>query len=144
MIGDIAYNPTIDTADFQLCKEENLAIQYYAFTKTFNKSTYLQEKSEVWKIFEENYKPIIVEQASGLLRIRFLVNCQGKAGRFRVIGMDKNYQEKVFPDAITQQLITITKNLLEWEVFDKQNQKRDYYQYLIFKIENGNIIDILP
>ena len=144
MIGDIAYNPSIDTTNFELCWDEKFAVQYYAFTSTFNQSTYLKEKYAVHKIFEANYNADRVPLESGLVSVRFLVNCRGESGRFRVKGMDENYQEKVFTSAITQQLVNITKNELEWKAFKTDKAERDYYQYLIFKIENGQIIDILP
>jgi len=144
MIGDIAYDVSLDTTDFQLCWDDKFAIQYYAYTSTFNEATYGKEKYAVHQIFEANYTTVNVPAESGLVRIRFLVNCRGEVGRFRVIGMDKNYQAKVFDERITQQLVDITKNQLEWKVFKTEKSERDYYQYLIFKIENGQIIDILP
>ncbi len=144
MIGDIAPDASLDTTDFQLCWEDKFAVQYYAYTSTFNESTYGKEKREVYKIFEANYKSTNVPAESGLIRVRFLVNCRGETGRFRVMGMDKNYQAKVFDDRITKQLVNITKNELAWKIFKTDKSERDYYQYLIFKIENGQIIDILP
>lgn len=144
MIGDIGYDAKMDTTDFQLCNDEKFAVQYYAYTSTFNEVTYHQGKYETHKIFAANYTSIDLPSESGLVRVRFLVNCRGETGRFRVMGMDKNYQPKAFPVAITNQLITIIKNYLEWNPFKTAQSARDYYQYLIFKIDKGQIIDILP
>ena len=102
------------------------------------------EKYEVEKIFEKNYNHKIVKKESGNIRIRFLVNCKGVSGRYRIIGMDKNYKEKHFDTSITNQLLSITQRLVKWKPFIKNNIQRDYYQYLIFKIEKGELIEILP
>ena len=63
--------------------------------------------------------------------------------------MDENYQEKVFDQSITNQLLEITKNLKGWipkNFTSKTNEvfSYDYYQYLIFKMKDGQISEILP
>ena len=144
MIGDISYDAAIDTADFNLCNDGNWAVQYYAFTSKTGEKPYLQEKYELQNIFDKNYNPTIAKKESGLLRIRFIVNCEGESGRFRMIGMDENYKEKEFDPSITNQLLLITKDQIKWKSFKTSSLSRDYYMYLIFKIENGKIIEILP
>jgi hypothetical protein len=144
MIGDIAFDEKIDSTEFKLCNNDSLVVQYYAFTKIVGGKTYLDEKYEVEKIFEKNYNHKIVKKESGNIRIRFLVNCKGVSGRYRIIGMDKNYKEKHFDTSITNQLLSITQRLVKWKPFIKNNIQRDYYQYLIFKIEKGELIEILP
>lgn len=79
-----------------------------------------------------------------MIRIRFIVNCEGKTGRFRVIGMNKNYQEKTFDKAITDQLLEITQHLDGWQLLPNAEEPRDYYQYLLFKMNKGTIVEILP
>jgi hypothetical protein len=58
--------------------------------------------------------------------------------------MDENYNEKVFAKSITEQLMRITKNLIGWQGKKYNEKEIDYYQYLIFKIENGQLKEILP
>lgn len=144
MIGDIAFDEKIDTAEFTLCHDESLAVQYYAYTKMVVAKPHANEKYELQKIFKENYNPEIAKKESGLLRIRFLVNCEGKSGRFRMTGMDEDYKEKEFDVSISDQLLSITKNFVKWKPFKTDKAQRDYYMYLIFKLEKGRIIEILP
>lgn len=138
-IGDISFNAKLDDPDFKVC-DENGAVQYF----WFNEKTYQGEKILIEDFFQKNYRSDKAKKESGLLRIRFLVNCEGKAGRFRVKGMDKNYQEKEFDASITRQLLRLTKELDQWKVLSYKDQVKDYYQYLIFKIEEGVIKEILP
>ncbi|MGL4629975.1 MAG: hypothetical protein ACRCVT_02120 [Leadbetterella sp.] len=80
-----------------------------------------------------------------MIRIRFIVNYKGQTDRFRLIAMDENYKEKVFASSITEQLVKITKSLKGWGLMKYDSTHTfDYYQYLIFKMENGQIKEILP
>ncbi|SFT52983.1 hypothetical protein SAMN04489724_1171 [Algoriphagus locisalis] len=139
-VGDIPYDPDFDKADFKLCHGDSNARQYFNFGQGFQ---YEGEKLAMVQEFKNSYKPVGVDD-SGLIRIRFLVNCKGESGRFRVIAMDNNYNEMVFDKRITNQLLQITKQLDGWKILPTIEEPLDYYQYLIFKIEEGNILEILP
>ncbi|MFY0688921.1 MAG: hypothetical protein JXQ90_17255 [Cyclobacteriaceae bacterium] len=136
-VGDILPNDEIDE-DFQLCYQEYHVKQYFNFN---NGLVYEGEKKAIIKKFKD-YQPI-ESNISGWIRIRFIVNCNGQIGRFRLISSDLNYQEVTFPDEITDQLMKITKSLDGWKVQPADNPK-DYYQYLVFKIEQGTLTEILP
>jgi len=137
MVGDIEHDPKLDSNDFKLCYGDERAYVGYGLE-------YEGEKPALIKKFEENYKPINIKGETGLLRIRFIVNCKGETGRFRLIGMDQNYQEKTFDNKLTDQILSITKSLKGWKSKKDNGSKFDYYQYLIFKIEDGLIKEILP
>ena len=127
-------------ADFTLCNKRHI-FQY------FNDSNGLQykgEKAELDKIFFKKYKSQNIPDETGLIRIRFVVNCKGETDRFRIIGMDGNYNSKTFSSKVTDQLMDITKSLNGWIPKKIQGNDVDFYQYLIFKIENGNLIEIMP
>lgn len=139
-VGDIAVDERLDKASFQTCNGENVA-QYFNFS---NGLEYKGEKKALSQIFQEKYTPISDDSQTGLIRIRFIVNCKGKTGRFRLIASDENYQSKEFDKAITDQLMAITQSLDGWSLQPDAENPQDYYQYLIFKIEQGNITEILP
>ncbi len=138
-VDDIEYNAQIDNPNFNLCGDRPF--------KYFNNSEgieYYGDKPALEKAFKEKYRGNSVPKESGLIRIRFIVNCQGEAGRFRLIEMDENYNEKTFNSAITQQLMHITKGLNIWKPKQINGEIRDYYMYLIFKLKDGEIVKILP
>jgi hypothetical protein len=58
--------------------------------------------------------------------------------------MDENYNAKILSRSITDQLLNITKKLKGWKVKKNKEKEIDYYQYLIFKIENGHLKERLP
>lgn len=139
-VGDSTFNPAIDKADFQLCHSENQVKQYFHFG---GELPYEGEKKELIKYFKTNYVPVESPQ-SGWIRIRFIVNCEGKTGRFRMISSNENYQEQTFDKKITDPLLALTKESTGWKVQLDEEQPKDYYQYLIFKIKEGNITQIMP
>ena len=139
-IGDIEFNPESDNPKFELCFEKHI-FQYF---NTGEGLEYEGEKSAIEKVFIENYKSEKINGETGLIRINFVVNCKGKIDRFRLISMDENYNKKVFLKSITDQLLRITKNLNGWKAKKINEKDIDYYQYLIFKIENGQLKEILP
>ncbi len=138
--GDIAFDERLDKKGFSLCYEK------YVF-QYFNNSeglAYEGEKRAILQAFSEKYKPESTSKESGFVRIRFIVNCKGETDRFRILASDENLQEKVFDKKITDQLLQISKELKGWKPKKFNELFYDYYQYLIFKIENGQIKEILP
>lgn len=137
-VGDIASDEGLDDPDFKVCNEKGI-YQYYNFGKG------LQYKGEKPKI-EEHFKTFVseAEKQSGYVTIRFVVNCTGATGRFRIQQMDTNYQEATFLPETIDQLLTLTKRLDGWVIGDYNGMVRDYYQYLTFKIQEGQLTEILP
>jgi hypothetical protein len=140
-VGDIEFDESLgDDSTFSFCNEDFI-YQYFNFMKGLE---YEGERVALYGAFEKSYMPILKDSESGLIRIRFIVNCQGETGRFRLIEMDENYQEKVFDSKITEQLMSIAKSLDGWKALTSPKGPSDYYQYLIFKMEGGKIKEILP
>ena len=140
-IGDSEYIDELDDPDFELCYGDEEVYQY------FNNSEGLEyegEKIAIIEQFKKEYNTEQVKKESGLIRIRFIVNCKGETDRFRLIGRDSYYEDKVFDSSITTQILSITKSLKGWKSKILDGNSIDYYQYLIFKLKDGQIIEILP
>lgn len=139
-VGDIYFDAKLDDSSFKLC-DETRVFQYYNFG---NGLQYKGEKITIIEHFTASYKSSEVADETDFTTIRFIVNCNGQTGRFRVLGMDNNYKQKVFSDSITNQLLKLTKSLNSWIVGEHDQKIYDYYQYLTFKIEGGKLIEIMP
>lgn len=139
-IGDISFDESKDSKKFVLCNDESQTYQYF---NDSNGLEYDGEKISIISTFNSEYH-IYKKDETGLIRIRFMVNCKGETGRFRVLGMDDNYKAKNFNLTITSELLRITKSLTGWKSKIINGRPIDYYQYLIFKLENGKIVEILP
>ena len=137
-VGDIAFDATLDDPNFKICNEKGIA-QYYNFGGVRFKG----EKPKITEHFQ-NYKEIQAPGETGYITIRFIVNCEGKTGRFRIQEMDNDYKAKSFRKEIHDQLLSLTKSLDGWVIAINQGYLFDYYQYLTFKIEDGKLIEIMP
>lgn len=139
-VGDIEFDKESDDENFELCFDKHI-YQYFNDSNGFN---YEGEKLAVENEFSKEYKSKIIPNETGLIRINFIVNCKGQTDRFRLIAMDEDYNPKEFDESITEQLLRIAKSLKGWKGKQIKGNKIDYYQYLIFKIENGQLKEILP
>lgn len=141
-VGDIEQNDELDNVNFKVCNGDEQIFQYFNLGKG---PVYSKEKSSILNTFKTTYKPLNDKTQNGFIRIRFIINCEGKAGRFRVLESDYNYQKFTFNKKITNQLLTLTKKIENWEIHYSKNEiALDYYMYLIFKITNGKLTEILP
>ncbi|OYX26588.1 MAG: hypothetical protein B7Z06_05410 [Flavobacteriales bacterium 32-35-8] len=140
-VGDIEQNNEIDNSNFKVCNGDEKIFQYFNLGEG---PRYNKEKTTILETFKVKYKPIKSKIQNGLIRIRFVVNCEGKAGRFRTLQSDYDYKEIEFDKRIVSQLIEITKEIDNWEILFRDEMPVDYYFYLIFKISDGRITEILP
>ncbi|MGE9312154.1 hypothetical protein ACLOAU_10920 [Niabella sp. CJ426] len=138
-IGDIAFDPQSDNKNFELCYP-NAIQQYFVFTSDKSFADY---KPYIDSVFFASFRSIPLKE-SGLIRIRFIVNCKGETDRFRLLAMNWQYEPIRFNKRITTQLLFIIKSIKIWQVQVINERPVDYYQYLIFKISNGQLIEILP
>lgn len=139
-VADIAFDPNLDDPSFKVC-DVNSAQQYYNFGRGL---LFKGEKAQLNKYFMTNFKPQEDETQTGFITIRFIVNCEGKTGWFRIQGMDYEYLPKEFDSDLTLQLLGLTKKLEGWIAGEHNGKFYDFYQYLTFKIESGKLIEIMP
>ena len=139
-LGDIELDPLLDDENFKVCHED-ISIQFnYGGVGLI----YEGEKIALKQHFKDKYEHQDTEGQSGYVTIRFIVNCDGKTGRFRISQMGLDLREKKFENYITDQLLDLTKSLDGWKALERDNLSLDYYQYLAFKLKDGRLIDILP
>ena len=138
-IGDIKPDPKLDDSTFRACRESNIP-QYYSIESGFE-----GEKPAIKRYFEQNFKKNRAwAKENGYITVRFVVNCNGQTGRFRVLEMSPEYQSKKFPPALSDQLLQLTKQMIGWLPGKSENIPYDYYQYLSFTITKGEITQITP
>lgn len=141
-LEDISYNKKKDNPNFSLCNGEEKVYQYFNLGDNIEIEG---DKSYILDHFKKGYDSNNMPGDSGLIRIRFIVNCKGETDRYRILESDLNYNPKKINKNISKNLIKLTKSLTGWkQKFDNEGNPVDYYQYLLFRIENGKIVKILP
>ena len=139
-VGDIPFDAQLDDPAFKVCNE-NTARQYYNFGKGL---MYRGEKVELKRFFQKNFRAQKGSKESGYVTVRFIVNCEGKTGMFRIMQIGRDFQVKHFSKNLVSQLSGLVAQLDGWIVGEQDGKTFDYYQYLTFKIEDGTITEILP
>lgn len=80
---------------------------------------------------------------NGLLNLRFLMNCKGDIGDLEINELDNNFNRKDLTDELVAELLALSFEDSHWTI-PSDNPANDYYMYLIFRIENGKVTEILP
>lgn len=139
-VGHISFDPDIDDSDYKICYPD-----YVWIYSPFDGVGFEGEKPALVEVFKDQFIPRKDVESSGYITIRFIVNCEGKAGRFRLIQLNEEYEISTNIDKeVVDQIYRITKSLTGWSRHYYEGNYYDYHQYLTFKIKNGDIIEYLP
>lgn len=142
-VGDIPFDETRDDMAFKICDEHNMKQNYVRYSSD-KAPGYENEKRGLERAILSKYSFPENKDQNGYVTLRFIVNCEGETGRFRIEEMDADYQPIQFDTKISDQLLEIVKNLEEWTLRKNEHRSFDFYQYLSFKIRNGQIEKIMP
>ncbi len=124
--------------NFYLCDEKRI-FQYY----NPERATYSEGKNGLRKFVLSNYVNKGYSD-SGYLNFRFIINCKGEAGRYVFHENDLELNPKPFNKDLVKQLLKITTQLKKWNPNYVQEEFRDSYMYISYRIENGEITEIIP
>jgi len=132
----IPCDPLTDEPDFNLCADDRVYSHHYC------RPTFEVEGKNIEKyLLEELNAKLEPTEENGYINVRFIINCEGKAGRFRLESMNKEYGEYNFPQ-ITHEINQTLKELPNWQPGNVEGKHYDVFYYLNFKIEQGLITDI--
>lgn len=134
-VGDLSFNEKIDKSNFKVCNEK-LITQYYS-SKSNYQGGKKAIKKELWQITEK-----LTFENSGFITFRFIINCNGEIGRFRVKTIDSELKENSFETQKIEILQKSIEKLQKWNAGTWKNKTLDSYFVLNFKVEQGKITDI--
>ncbi len=81
---------------------------------------------------------------SGYLTFRFVINCAGEAGWFTTEEADLDFNKKSFSEESKLALSEVLMNHTDWKPLRIRGEEKDSYAYTTFKLKDGEIIEILP
>ena len=100
---------------------------------------------EIKNHFFRNYKSVDEGDNSGIVKIKFNINCLGESGNFSFETFSLEYRIISINPEITQQLIELTKDLNEWEpARNESGNSVNSHKFFAFKIIDGQLKDIFP
>ena len=126
------------TPNFKRCND-NLPIGYYSHVdfNVFDKS-----KAHFKRFIQSNFNSNFYTD-SGMLNLRFIINCNGEVGDMEINELNKEYQLTELSNDLVEEIIQLTGKKESWMI-SNDKLKHDKYMYLIFKLEDGKITEILP
>ncbi|GAB4015173.1 hypothetical protein GCM10028773_04230 [Spirosoma koreense] len=137
----------LSTADS--CRSSGFQTCTNCFRSGWTSLTHGLERYDITQLFSQYYRAVDQSGESGLIRVQFVINCQGERGRFELSSFDEDYCPKTFDNRITKQLLAICQN---WVVPSASTQEadnldtraRDAIVSLTFRLKDGCLTDILP
>jgi hypothetical protein len=138
-VGAIFYDSALDNPNYYLCDEMNI-MEYYQVNPKFKEG-----HNSVRHYFKEEIKTLrFSAETTGLLTIRFVINCRGEIGRVRSFGIDSNYKSIMLNQKKVNLISDHIKQMPNWTQEEYDGKKYDSYKMISFKIKNGIITEILP
>jgi hypothetical protein len=136
-VGDIAFDEKTDDPKFQLCNPATVFQSYELRSSSDESRKWISDQLKLKFVFKQNWS-----DQTGFIVIRFAVNCFGLADRFRISGIDQNFNPLIFPEDLNRHLSQIIKTI-KWQPGNYKMQSVDYYQNVTFKIEKGKLKEVL-
>jgi len=127
--------------DFKICHQD--VADYYNHEKG-HQPILRGGKSAMNKILAERVDDNKLFTESGYLTLRFVINCEGEAGRFTTEQTDLAFQAKVFNQETVDHFYDIIKDIKDWRKTIIRDEPRDAYAYITFKLKDGKVIELLP
>lgn len=139
-VGVIEEKGSTSPEDFTVCFKEKIFPYYYGR----DNAQYKPGKDSLRLFFNDRFDNKGYTDQSGYITVRFVINCHGEAGRFTILQTGTDFKSKEFEPILTNQLFELVKGLKEWEPLKFYGDTYDSFFHLTFKIENGEIAEILP
>jgi hypothetical protein len=137
-VGDIAFDAKLDDPAFKVCDEKKIVQDYSVGTKFEGERKALIDYFTKGFVYKNNYSG-----NSGYITIRFIVNCKGESGRFRVYQLNEDFQENKFHPELVNHFLQQLKEVKGWIPGNYKKVDYDSYDHIVFKIENGKLKDVL-
>lgn len=137
-IGYIDKENSLHNNKYELCEGNIYKIHHGA-----PKDAYAGGKNTFKKYVLEHYKNEGFDD-SGYVNFRFYVNCEGNPGWFDILEIDLNYKTTTHTTEMISKLLEITSKPTNWAIYKVDNSPKNYYHYVSYRIENGEITEILP
>jgi len=141
-VGYINPANTMDNGTaFKVCHPRERIHDYYNGRPD---AGYRPGKRALEAVFREQLDSTFFTGVSGYLTYRFVINCEGQAGRFITEEADLNFKRMEFPQPLVQRCFEILHGLTDWEAAVLGTEPVDTYAYITLKFHDGTLLEILP
>jgi len=136
-LGYIPFDSKLDDPNYQVCDSTNIA-------SGRNHIQYKSGAANLKKDIISNYSKDKTSQSfNGFVVIRFLINCQGKSGRYRAQALSYDFAPKKVSANFLTSSIDLIKKLDSWSKSDRKEQTTEYLKFINLRFEDGEIQHVL-
>ena len=132
-----ASNTMQPNEEWKLCGIGTLIGSYHSAAPKIYKGTKLQFKEFILTNFDNKGLT-----DSGMLNLRFHVNCNGQVGNLEINALNSDFEKSHLSQRFVDQVIQLISQPTNWETFAGEDY--NYYMYLNFIIKDGDITEIIP
>lgn len=143
LIGYINPSNSFGPTDFKTCSDQVTLDYGYGYSTRDERPGYQGGGNEIKRLAINAYDRRLYSD-SGFLTFRFVVNCHGEAGRFVIEEVDLNFNEHSFDKKLKKDLLNFVSQLDRWNPVCFGADYVDAYMFITFKLEDGQIIEVLP
>ena len=126
--------------DFETCYHISKINDYY----NDDRAQHLGGKGGLWEMIENYLNYSLLKNQEGYFTFRFVINCEGKAGRFVTEEADLEFNKTEFSEELRMHFLEMLMNVSQWKNLSINGEARDAYVYVTFKIQDDEIVEILP
>ena len=101
-------------------------------------------KRALLRYLEQELDASLLSGASGYLTFRFVINCEGEAGYFITEEAKLDFERQQFSLPLVQQVYALLRDFKAWQPTVVRGEAVDAYAYVTLKLNDGQLIDILP
>lgn len=134
-VGDIPLDKNPNSTQLSPCHDHPI-YQYYSIN-----TDYVGGKRALKRELKDKI-PINNLPDSGLLTVRFIVNCQGNTGVFQSLMIDSSINRVDLSDYDLSPIYSVISKLENWQPGKVKDISEDSYYQISFKLQNGELIDI--
>ena len=137
-IGYLSNDNPDASSDFKRCSDK-LPIGFYHSAAP---DIYYGGKPVFRKVIETNFSKGKF-QDNGFLNFRFIIDCNGNIGDIETNELDNDFNYTEFTPGLVKELYQLSFRKENWRLLNSE-EPHDTYMYLIYKIENGEVAEIIP
>lgn len=125
------------TNDYKLCGKGILYGYYHSAAPKIYKGNKKQFREFIFSNFQKEKF-----SENGYLNLRFHINCKGQVGNLEINELNDDFARVSFSSELVDHIIELIGSPDNWETYEGGDY--NYYMNLNFKLENGEITEIIP
>ncbi len=124
-----------------LCKDRDQIYDYY---NSDIPAGFPGGKGPLKKFVFKHLDESKLAKESGFLTFRFVINCKGEADWYTLEQADFDYKPMSFSQSTIDHLLSILQKVPTWHASKIRGELGDAYAYITFKLNDGEIFEMLP